>query len=301
MPREVVTNTFAGAEVINTHSVEVVPNRRSFGFMIQHRFGTISPDEQAWKQFVGLDLPANIRFAFQYAPIKDAHLELARSKNGKTWDMGAKVRLLKQTVEDEVPLSVTVLGNVALMSDDFPPTSDELYFADGVTPFEYRFEHRLSYAAQAIVARRFNERFSLQVAPVLMYRNLAPVGGSNLTMALAMSTRWKVTTKGSILFEVCPLLAGGPEEDQLEPIALGYELATQGHVFQIIVASAQEIIDQRLYSTAPSRYDEGYFHMGFNIARILFVNPRHPSHEQEKRGLWSAGHDVRTPDGMRQG
>ncbi len=274
MPREFVTNTFAGTEVINTHSVEVVPNRRSFGFMIQHRFGTISPDEQAWKQFVGLDLPANIRFAFQYAPIKDAHLELARSKNGKTWDMGAKVRLLKQTVEDEVPLSVTVLGNVALMSDDFPPTSDELYFADGVTPFEYRFEHRLSYAAQAIVARRFNERFSLQVAPVLMYRNLAPVGGSNLTMALAMSTRWKVTTKGSILFEVCPLLAGGPEEDQLEPIALGYELATQGHVFQIVLASAQEMIDQRLYSTAPSRYDEGYFHMGFNIARILFVKPK---------------------------
>ena len=274
MPREFVTNTFAGTEVINTHSLEVVPNRRSFGFMIQHRFGTISPDEQAWKQFVGLDLPANIRFAFQYAPIKDAHLELARSKNGKTWDMGAKVRLLKQTVEDEVPLSVTVLGNVALMSDDFPPTSDELYFADGVTPFEYRFEHRLSYAAQAIVARRFNERFSLQVAPVLMYRNLAPVGGSNLTMALAMSTRWKVTTKGSILFEVCPLLAGGPEEDQLEPIALGYELATQGHVFQIVLASAQEMIDQRLYSTAPSRYDEGYFHMGFNIARILFVKPK---------------------------
>ena len=182
--------------------------------------------------------------------------------------------LFEQTVEDAVPVSVTVLGNVALMCDDFPATSDQLYFADGVTPFEYRFEHRLSYAAQAIVARRFNERFSLQVAPVLMYRNLAPVGGSNLTMALAMSTRWKVTTKGSILFEVCPLLAGGPEEDQLEPIALGYELATQGHVFQIVLASAQEMIDQRLYSTAPSRYDEGYFHMGFNIARILFVKPK---------------------------
>jgi len=271
-----VTNTFGGTEVINTHSVEVVPRKRSFGFMIQHRFGAVPPDESAFKQFFGMDLPANIRFAFQYAPIKDAHLEIARSKNGKTWDLGAKVRLVKQTVEDEVPVSVTVLGNVALMSDDFPATSDELYFADGVTPFEYRFEHRLSYNAQVIVARRFGEHISLQLAPVFTYRNLVPEGGSNVTTTIALSSRWKVTTKGSILFEVSPILEGRQPEDHLEPLAVGYELATQGHVFQIALASGQEIIQQRLYSTPASRYDDGYFHLGFNIARTLFVKPKSP-------------------------
>ena len=62
VPREYVTNTFAGTQVINAHSVEVVPKKRSFGVMIQHRFGSLSPYEQAWKQFAGLDLPANILF-----------------------------------------------------------------------------------------------------------------------------------------------------------------------------------------------------------------------------------------------
>lgn len=276
IPHEYVSNSFGGTYVINTHSVEVVPKKRAFGFMIQHRFGAVRPDEQALKQFIGLDLPANIRFAFQYAPMRDTQLELGRSKNGKTWDLGMKARLLKQTEGNEMPVSLTVSGNAGLMSDDFPVTNDRLFFADGVTPFAYRFEHRLSYNAQVIVARKMNARLSLQLAPVITYRNLVPMGGSNLTTALALSGRVKVSMKGSVLFEASPIVTGRQPKDHLEPIAVGYEVATLGHVFQIVLSSGQEIIEQRLYSTPVSRYDEGYFHLGFNISRVLLVRPKTP-------------------------
>ncbi len=276
VPREYVTNTFAGTLVINAHSVEVVPKKRSFGFMIQHRFGAIKPDEQALKQLFGLDLTANIRFAFQYSPVKDTHLEIGRSKNGKTWDLGMKIRLLKQTAEDEVPLSVTVLGNMALMSDEFPATNDRQFFADGITPFAYRFAHRLSYNGQVIIARRFSEHFSMQLSPVAIYRNLVPVGGTNLTVAVVLSARMKVTTKGSILCEVSPIVKGRQPEDPLEPLAIGYEVATQGHVFQIVLCSSQEILEQRVYTMPTSRYNDGYFHLGFNIARTMYVKPKVP-------------------------
>lgn len=274
MPREYVSRTFAGTQVINAQSIEVVPRKRSFGFMIQHRFGAFGPDQQALKQFLGMDLPANIRFAFQYSPLTDVHLELGRSKNGKVYDLGAKARLLKQTVEDEVPVSVTLWGNVGLMSDDWPRVGERDFFADGVTPFAYAFKHRLSYNAQVIVARRFTERFSLQLAPAVIHRNLVPVGGSNLTVALPLSGRVKVSTKGSVLFEVAPILEGRQENDHREPVAIAYELATAGHVFQIVIASSQEIIEQRVYTLPQSRYGEGYFHLGFNIARTLFVKPK---------------------------
>lgn len=275
-PREYVSRTFAGTQIINAQSVEVVPRKRSFGFMIQHRFGAIRPEKEAFDQLFGLDLPANIRFAFQYAPVNDMHLEIGRSKNGKTWDLACKVRLLKQTVENEVPVSVTLHGNVALMSDEFPPVNDRMYHADLVTPFNYRFVHRLSYNAQVIVARRFTEHFSLQLAPVMVYRNLVPLGEENLTLAATISGRLRVTTKGSVLIEASPILLGGSEESDLVPLAVGYEIATQGHVFQIVVASSAELVEQRLYTTPPSRYDEGYFHLGFNIARILYVKPKTP-------------------------
>jgi hypothetical protein len=273
-PREYVSRSFGGTHIINAQSIEVVPRKRSYGFMIQHRFGEWGFDKNMGKQFLGLDLPANIRFAFQYSPINDMHLELGRSKNGKVYDLGAKVRLLKQTVGNEVPVSMTGWFNVALMTDDFPSVSEQDFFADGVTPFKYEDKHRLSYNTQLIIARRFSDRVSLQVALVFIYRNLVPVGQSNVTMTLPVSGRWKVSTKGSILFEAAPYLTGKDPKETLIPVAMGYEVATAGHVFQILLASGQEIVEQRLYTTPVTRYDDGYFHLGFNIARTLFVKPK---------------------------
>lgn len=276
--KEFVTGTFAGTQVVNTHSVEVVPRKRSFGVMIQHRFGEVTPDAEVWNQFAGMDLPANIRFSFQYSPMRDVQFELGRSKNGKMWDLGLKARLLKQTVENGMPVSVTVLGNAGFMSDRFPKVGERDFFADGVTPFAYTFAHRFSYNAQVIIGRRFNRWFSAQAAPIAIYRNLVPVGGSNLTLAVAGAMRFKVTTKGSILLEASPIVHGRPSAVEREPVALAYEVATQGHVFQIVLAGSQEIIEQRLYTSSTARYDEGRFHLGFNIARTLFVKPRRPKH-----------------------
>lgn len=272
--REVVSRTFAGTQVINVQSIEVVPRKRSFGFMIQHRFGAFGPDDRALKQFVGLDLPANIRFAFQYSPISDMHLEVGRSKNGKVYDLGAKARLLKQTVENEVPISLTVWANVGLMSEDFPAVTDRDFFADGTTPFTYAFKHRLSYQTEISVARRFGERVSLQLTAAAAYHNLVPVGGSNLTLATPICGRVKVSTKGSLLMEVSPILEGRKPENHRDPMAIAYEVATAGHVFQVVLATSQEIIGQRSFTADQSRYHEGYMHLGFNIARTLFVKPR---------------------------
>lgn len=273
---ERVQGTFGGTYVINAQSVEVVPRKRSFGFLIQHRFGAFTYDGQAGKQFLGLDLPANIRFAFQYALRKDLHLELGRSKNGKVYDLGAKARLLQQTVDGTVPLSVTACFNTAYMSDDLPPVSDRHFFADGSTPFTYREAHRLSYSSQVIVARRMSRTVSLQCAPVFIWQNLVPVGGSNATLALPFSARWKVSMKGSVLAEFAPILYGGAPGGSLQPLAVAYEIATLGHVFQIVLATSQEIIEQRLYTVPVTAYTEGYFHLGFNIARTLFVKPKQP-------------------------
>ena len=109
-----------------------------------------------------------------------------------------------------------------------------------------------------------------------MYRNLVPEGGSNLTVALPLSGRVKVTTKGAILFEYTPILVGRQPEDHLNPVALAYEVSTLGHVFQIVVASSSHILEKDLYTTPTVRYDDGYVLLGFNIARTLFVKPKQP-------------------------
>lgn len=275
-PRELVTNTFSWSQVINAQSIEVVARKRSFGFMIQHRFGAFGMDEQAYKQFFGLDLPANIRFGFQYAVSDRIHLEAGRTKNGKMVDLAVKARILRQTVDNAMPVSVTGFFDAAVMTDAFPPVRDNYYFADLTTPFVYEFKHRMSYSTQVIVGRRFNEAFSLQAAGAFEYRNLAPPGGENLTVAVPVSGRIKVSTKGAILFEYAPVVRGRQPADHLDPVAIAYELATLGHVFQIIIASSGEIMEQRLYTAPQVRYDQGNMLLGFNISRTLFVKPRKP-------------------------
>ncbi|MBK6408433.1 MAG: hypothetical protein IPF78_01795 [Flavobacteriales bacterium] len=273
---ELVTNTFSWSQVINAQSIEVVPRKRSFGFMIQHRFGAFGMDDQSYKQFFGLDLPANIRFGFQYAVSDRIHLEVGRSKNGKLVDLAVKARILRQTVDNTMPISVTGFFDAAVMTDAFPAVADNYYFADLTTPFVYEFKHRMSYNSQVIVGRRFNEVFSLQAAGAFEYRNLAPSGGENLTVAVPVSGRVKVSTKGAILFEYAPVVGGRQPVDHLDPVAIAYELATLGHVFQIIIASSGEIMEQRLYTAPQVRYDEGNMLLGFNISRTLFVKPKSP-------------------------
>ncbi|MBK7296447.1 MAG: hypothetical protein IPI91_07225 [Flavobacteriales bacterium] len=68
----------------------------------------------------------------------------------------------------------------------------------------------------------------------------------------------------------------GQQVDQLNPVALAYEVATLGHVFQIIVASSPQILEQDLFTTPVTPYDEGYVLLGFNIARTLYVKPKKP-------------------------
>ena len=273
---ELVTNTFAWSQVINAQTVEIVPRKHSFGFMIQHRFGAITPDKQSYKQFLGLDLPSNIRFGFQYAVSGRMHFEIGRSKNGKLIDLAAKTRILRQTTDNKMPVSVTGFFDAGVMTNDFPAVGADNYFANGTTPFVYAFKHRMSYNTQVIVARRFNDVLSLQVAGVAVYRNLVPQGARNLTIALPISGRIKVTTKGAILFEYTPIVEGRSPNSGLNPASIAYELATLGHVFQVLIGTSGEIVEQRLYPSAPIPYDKGQVLLGFNIARTLFVKPKKP-------------------------
>ena len=54
---------FKNKQLINTQTT-VIPD--GFDFTIQHRFGQIALDDSFYKEFLGFDLPANIRFSLSY-------------------------------------------------------------------------------------------------------------------------------------------------------------------------------------------------------------------------------------------
>ena len=266
---EYVSGTFSSTQLINTQTTEMYAPK-SFGFMIQHRFGAISPDETAYKQFLGLDLPSNIRFAFAVPFGERVYAELGRTKTGKTIDLGLKLNIDKQTKNNIVPVSIAMYINAAVNTEEFPSIDTNTFFVDGITPFKYVFNHRLSYNYQLIISRKFSHAFSMQIAPAIIYNNLAVAGKDNHTIAAPISGRVKVGITSSILFEYTALLNNLSENDHLNPASIAYEIATVGHVFQIVISSSNHLLEKDNYSNESLDYLDGDLLLGFNLKRTFW-------------------------------
>ena len=274
---KVVKNVFSNSRLINHQTTEML-TKRSYNFSIQHRFGQTGLDESAYKEFLGIDLPANIRFGFTYAILNDLYIGLGRSKSGKTYDGEIKYRLLQQTKDNSMPVSVALYANCALSSADFPALPTNSFFADSITPFAYTFEHRLSYHYQVIVSKKFGNTLSLQLSPSLVYQNLVKEDRDNYTVALPFAGRVKTGLRSSIIFEYA-YITNNRYEDHLDPVSLGMEFGTAGHTFQLIVTSANGLIDQHTLTELGHDYGDKKFALGFNITRTFWRKAKPNAHQ----------------------
>ena len=74
-------NAFKNKQLINAQTT-VIPE--GFDFTIMHRFGKIGLDDRIYKDFLGFDSPANIRFSLSYKLNDRSYVAVGRTKIGKT-------------------------------------------------------------------------------------------------------------------------------------------------------------------------------------------------------------------------
>ena len=188
-----VTQTFRDGYLINTQTPEI---ETGFGFRMQHRFGSIGFDSTAINEFLGLDLPANIRFALTYPLIKGRmHVAIGRTKIDKVVDLETKFLLLKQTEKNEMPISVALYFNTGLNTNTKPLLANNAYFSDSTTEFTNKFAHRLDYITQVIIARKFGDKLSVMLSPTLIYENLTKIDRENMTYALSGGMKFSYKQK----------------------------------------------------------------------------------------------------------
>jgi len=263
-----VLETFRTTQLINAQTVEMLQTG-GFEFKIQHRFGEIGFDERFYKEFLGLALPANIRLAFAFPISERFYAGIGWTKFKKTVDIENKVLVLKQTEENEIPVSIAFYLDVGIVTTQFPKVPGNALFSDSTTTFENKFAHRINYNTQIIIARKFTERVSFQISPVLICKNLEEVGKDNLTFAVPLSGRFKYSDNSSIIFEYAYIF-NKSSNDFRDPLSIGLEIATSGHAFQLIMSSSNNILEQEIYTVNSSDYFNNNFHLGFNIKRMLF-------------------------------
>ena len=188
----------------------VTPFKGTYEFEIHHRFGKMS---NGITDLYGVYAPSNIRMGFNYGLSKKIMLGIGTTKDYKLQDLQWKYLLLQQTKSGGMPVSVSYFGNVVIDArgnDAFGPEED------------YTFTHRFSYFTQLIVARRFNHKYSLQVAPSFIYYNAIEEGRENANFGIHAGGRAKVIGEMSVIAEYDYLLTDQPGYD-IKPNFLLFE------------------------------------------------------------------------------
>ena len=261
-------NAFKNKQLINAQTA-VIPE--GFDFTIMHRFGKIGLDDRFYKDFLGFDSPANIRFSLSYKLNDRFYVGLGRTKIGKTIDFEGKYVLLRQTADNSSPLSVAIFNNTGINTEPFKDYGPNAFFSDSITPFENRFSHRVSYTTELILSRKFSDKVSLQISPTLVYKNLVfGLKEDHFTFVVPFSGRFQYSFGSAILFEYAHKLNNRSELALDNPFSLGFEFGTAGHVFQVFMSNSYYLRESNIYTLEPYDFYQSphEFVLGFNIRRV---------------------------------
>lgn len=253
--------------LINAKTTHIM-EPKGFGLVIQHRFGITKFDETFVTNFMGLDLGANVRFAFEI-PVNDKmQFEIGRTRYGKFYDIGGKYLIFKQTKDNTTPLSIAFSENISITTEKTPTFSEYATFENG-SKFEYLWYHRLYFDSQIILSKNFTKSFSAQITGEFVWRNLTPYSDDDTeqpyVIAIPVSMRLKLGLISAISLEVMP----NTHKETL-PISIAYEVASSGnHVFQVVITNTDKILTQNIFTRPTIDYLDGEFMLGFNLIRYF--------------------------------
>jgi len=257
--KEYVKNAFKSSRVINTHSMEFI-GKGVLDVRILHRFGLVS---EGAKNLFGLD-EANMRFGFDYGLGKSLTVGIGRSNVNKELDGFIKYRPVWQSKgPGAVPFSVVLISGMSLMTQAFPEPKDI-----------YKFQHRMAFYQEVIIGRKFSDGFSLQVTPIYLHRNLVTLAeDDNNLFALGVGGRLKLSKRMAFVVDYEPILSGKHQFTR-NPLAMGIDIETGGHVFQLHFSNAKGMNEKALLTTTLDNFWEGEIRFGFNLSRVFTIKKK---------------------------
>ena len=249
-PSTAINSVFKGLKIINFESTKLV-GKGGFYFVVSHRFGSV---KNGFENLFGLD-EAVTHLNFIYGLTEGINVSASRSSNQKIYELASKFRIIKQS--ERFPFSLvgytSVLANTALSTDNLP---------------KLEFKHRLSYVAQLLISRKVNNKLSLQFTPTFFHDNyVANDFQDNSQFGLIFGGRYKIGKRWSFNLEYGTHLNRAKNSLYNNPLSLGFDLETGGHVFQLHFTNSQFMNANGVLGNSTGDWSEGDFYFGFNISR----------------------------------
>lgn len=244
---------FKGLKVVNFESTKLVA-KKELTFVVAHRFGTV---KNGFDTFLGLD-DAVTRLNFIYGISDKVNISVSRSSFQKIYEGAIKFELIRQK-ENGFPLTVvsynSALINTALDKANLP---------------KLEFINRLGYTAQLLIARKVNKNLSLELAPTFFHDNfVADNSQDNSQYALGIGGRYKLTKRWSLNADYGWHLNRSETSPFKNPLSIGFDLETGGHVFQLHFTNAQAMNTNGYLGQSTGDWADGDFFFGFNLSRVF--------------------------------
>ncbi|WOD44280.1 DUF5777 family beta-barrel protein [Hwangdonia lutea] len=256
------TAVFKGLKIVNFESTKLVA-KKQLTFIVAHRFGSI---ENGFDSFFGLD-DAVTRLNFVYGISNGFNIGASRSSFQKIYEFSAKYRILRQT-ENSFPFTVigynSFLINTALDKKNLPLL---------------KFKHRLGYTVQLLISRKINTDFSVEIAPTFFHDNLTASfyaenqvkisEQDNSQFALGFGGRYKLGKRWSLNMDYGWHLNRDNNSPFKNPLSIGLDLETGGHVFQMHFTNAQGMNTNTFLGQGTGDWSDGNIYFGFNLSRVF--------------------------------
>ena len=250
--------TFKATRVVVGQSCENPPAGNLI-FMFSHHFGALNT---GYDNLFGLK-QAQVRLGLEYGATNWLGFGVGLNTLQNTWDGFLKFKVLRQSKgARRMPFTLTIFGSTSIYTTKWPDPTRKNYFSS-----------RISYATQVILARKFGQRFSLQIAPTYVHVNLIPTPDDrNNIFSLGAGGRFKISRRVAINAEYYYLF---PKQIRSTPatsaLSVGVDIETGGHVFQIFLTNAMGENMESIITQTTGKWQNGDIFLGFNISRIFTV------------------------------
>lgn len=255
--KEIASAAFKGLQVCNLQSTKL-PVKGEFYFLVSHRFGDLST---GLENFFGLD-NALTKIGGIWGVRNWLSLGISRHTYNKTYELAAKYKFANQ-MENGFPFTIvgynTMDINTSLKKDINP---------------QLKFQNRLQFSNQLIISRKFSESLSLEFLPIYIHKNLY----DNITdqkdmFLLGAGGRYKLTKRLSLNAEYTyrTNVDKATNSPYNNPLTVGLDIETGGHVFQLVFSNSQPMNDVALLTNARGNWDfsKGPLYFGFNMYRVF--------------------------------
>ncbi|MBK7173496.1 MAG: hypothetical protein IPH84_09720 [Bacteroidales bacterium] len=249
--------TFKTTRLVLGQSVES-PAPGTLQFLIEHNFGRIN--EGAY-EFFGLD-KSTIRLGLEYGINDWLSVSIGRSNFEKTVDGAVKAKVLRQsTGKRNMPISLIFYSSTSVNGLKWQDETRTNYFSS-----------RLAFCNQLLLARKFSNAFSFQLTPTMIHKNLVATRNEpNDIYALGAGGRIKLTQRTSLNAEYFHTFNGNDDKKFKDAIAVGFDIETGGHVFQLRVSNSQPMFERAFITETTGDITKGDIYFGFTVNRVFTI------------------------------